>query len=45
VAIASALSGASVASDARWEMTVHLAPEVGVELAATTDHARVVLKL
>jgi hypothetical protein len=42
VAIVSALG--SQAGSARWEVTLHLAP-VGVELTASTEHARVALKL
>jgi hypothetical protein len=40
----SALGSASAASRARWEVTVHVAP-AGIELAATTEHARFAVKL
>ena len=44
LAIFSAVGGAGAASRARLEITFHLAP-AGIELAATTEHARLAVKI
>ncbi len=43
VAVASVLGAGSMASGMRWEMSVQLA-SVGVELTATSEHARIAVR-
>lgn len=43
LAIALIIGGVSHVRGASWEVTVH--PGEGVEIAAVTEHARIVLKL
>ncbi len=43
VAVASVLGAGSWASEMRWEVSVQLA-SAGVELAATSEHARIAVR-
>ena len=44
LAICTALTVASIPSHSRWDVALHLSPS-GIELCATSEHARIAVQL